>query len=93
MVLGHDRLAVAGPRDLGAKDPNLLAFTNEAEARAGFEGRKGVYLRIASAADGRNISECALPAMPVFDGLAAANDRLYLSTLDGQVLCLAGKEF
>ncbi len=92
MVLGNDRLAVAGPRDLGDKDPNLLAFTNEPEARAGFEGKMGVYLRIVSAADGARISECELPAMPVFDGLAAANGRLYLSTLDGRVLCLTEKE-
>jgi hypothetical protein len=28
--------------------------------------------------------------MPVFDGLSAANGRLYLSTLDGKVLCLRG---
>jgi len=73
MVLGKDRLAVAGPRNLGDKDPNLLAFKNEPEARAGFEGRKGVYLRIVNAADGSRISESELPAMPVFDGLSAAN--------------------
>ena len=91
MVLGKDRLAVAGPRGSGEKDPNLLAFTNESEARAGFEGKKGVSLRIVSAADGKTLSECELPAMPVFDGLAAANGRLYLSTLDGKVLCLAEK--
>jgi hypothetical protein len=91
MVLGKDRLAVAGPRDLGEKDPNLLAFKNEPEARAGFEGRKGVYLRTVNAADGSRISESELPAMPVFDGLSTASGRLYLSTLDGQVLCLGAK--
>ncbi len=89
MVLGNDRLAVAGPREWGEKAPDLLAFSDEPDARAGFEGRKGVYLRIVNAADGRRISECELPAVPVFDGLAAARGRLYLSTLDGTVLCLA----
>lgn len=89
LVLGRDRLAMAGPRDLGQKTPELLAFANEPEARAGFAGEKGVYLRIANAADGQTLSECELPAMPVFDGLAAANGRLYLATRDGQVLCLA----
>jgi outer membrane protein assembly factor BamB len=88
MALGKDRLAVAGPRDLGEKDPDLLAFKNEPEARAAFEGEKGVYLRIVNAADGSTISESELRAMPVFDGLSAANGRLYLSTLDGKVLCL-----
>lgn len=88
MVLGGDRLAVAGPRAWSEKDPDLLAFANEPEARANFEGRKGVHLRIVNAADGETVSECELPAMPVFDGLAAAGGRLYLSTLDGKVICL-----
>jgi hypothetical protein len=92
MALGKDRLAVAGPVDLGQKDPNLLAFQNEPEARAAFDGKKGVFLRIVNAADGRKISECALPAMPIFDGLSAANGRLYLATLDGKVLCYGGSK-
>ena len=90
MALGNDRLAVAGPVDLGQKDPNLLAFKNEPEARAGFEGKKGVFLRIVKAADGKKISECALPAMPVFDGLSIANGKLYIATLDGKILCYGG---
>ena len=92
MVLGHDRLAVAGPRDLGQKDPDMLAFANEPEARASFDGRKGVYLRIVGAADGGKISECELPDLPVFDGLAAANGRLYVATLGGKVLCYGRAE-
>jgi hypothetical protein len=92
MVLGHDRLAVAGPVDLGRKDPDKLAFKNEPEARASFEGNKGVYLRIVRAADGKKVSECELPDMPVFDGMAAANGRLYLSTQKGRVVCLSSKQ-
>jgi len=91
MVVGKDRLAVAGPRAWSQKDPGLLAFQNEPDARAGFEGRNGVFLRILNAADGREISESELPAMPVFDGLSAAQGRLYLATRDGKVICLAEK--
>lgn len=87
MALGNDCLAVAGPVDLGRKDPDLLAFTNEPDARAGLDGRKSVFLRIINAADGKTISECALPAMPVFDGLSIARGRLYMATVDGNVLC------
>ena len=79
MVLGNDRLAVAGPRDLGDKDPNLLAFTNEPEARAGFEGKKGVVfadcerrrrrenfrMRIARHARLRRFGRGQRPAVPV----------------------------
>ena len=91
-MLGVDRLAVAGPVDLGQKDPNLLAFRNETEARAGFEGTRGVYLRIVRTADGGQVSECPLPALPVFDGLAAARGRLYLALRDGTVACWAASD-
>ncbi|MFV1965361.1 MAG: PQQ-binding-like beta-propeller repeat protein [Pirellulaceae bacterium] len=88
MVLGTDRLAVAGPVDKGEKDPDLLAFRNDAEARASFAGQKGVFLRVVSATDGKQISETELPGMPVFDGLSAAGGRLYVSLKDGTVICL-----
>ena len=88
MALGGDRLAVAGTPDLGKKAPNLLAFLNGAEALAGFEGQRGVYLRVILAADGRKASEIKLPDMPVFDGLAAAGGRLYVSLRNGTVVCL-----
>jgi len=91
MVLGADRLAVAGPVDLGKKDPKLLAFKNEAEALAGFGGSKGVYLRVVGASDGKTISQQALPYMPVFDGMAAAGGRLFIALRNGRIVCL-GKE-
>jgi len=87
MVLSPDRLAVAGPVNLGKKDPKLLAFENEPEARAAFEGRKDIYLRVVSAADGKKISEVKLDAMPVFDGMSAAGGKIYLSLKNGSVVC------
>ena len=87
MVLSGDRLAVAGATDVGKKDAKMLAFQNEAEARAGFEGSKGIYLRIVRAADGKKVSETRLPDMPVFDGMSAAGGRLYLSLRNGSVVC------
>jgi outer membrane protein assembly factor BamB len=88
MALGGNRLAISGPPDLGKKAPNLLTFQNSAEALAGFEGQRGVYLRIIGADDGGKIAEIKLPAMPVFDGLAAAGGRLYVSLRNGTVVCL-----
>jgi len=87
MVLAGGRLAIAGPVDLGRKDPQTLAFTNEPEALSAFEGKKGILLRIVRAADGKTLSECELSAMPAFDGMAAAGGRLFLSTLAGEVVC------
>ncbi len=92
MVLGDHRLAVAGAVDKGVRDPDLLAFRNDEEARASFEGRRGVLLSILSTEDGRQISQQELPALPVLDGLSAAGGRLYLSLKDGCVVCLAAKQ-
>jgi hypothetical protein len=88
MVLGRDRLAVAGAIDKGIKETDLLAFQNDAEARASFAGQRGVVLKIVNAADGAEIATTPLPAMPVFDGLSAAGGDLYISLKDGTVACL-----
>lgn len=45
-----------------------------------------------SAADGKKQAEYTLAAPPVFDGMAAANGKLFLVTLDGKVSCLSGAE-
>jgi outer membrane protein assembly factor BamB len=44
-----------------------------------------------SAEDGRTLSRCRLDAQPVFDGMAAAYGRLYVSTVDGKIACFGGK--
>jgi hypothetical protein len=54
---------------------------------AAFEGRKGGVLRVIDKAAGRICSEHQLAAPPVFHGVAAANDRLYLTLMDGTVAC------
>ncbi|MBT7059141.1 MAG: PQQ-binding-like beta-propeller repeat protein [Lentisphaerae bacterium] len=87
MVLGANLLAVAGPVDLGVRQEAELAYANEPEARAAFEGKKGIFLRMCRAKDGRRLSECPLPAKPVFDGLSAANGRLFLSLQSGSLMC------
>ncbi len=87
MVLGGDRLAVAGPVDLGKKDTTVMAYTNEPDALAAFRGEKDILLRVVRASDGRRLSEIRLAAMPVFDGLSTANGSLYLASKDGTVTC------
>ena len=78
MVAAGGSLFVAGPPDAAPADDPYAAF----------EGRKGALLRCVSTADGRTLSEQNLSSPPVFDGLIAANGRLYLCTIDGQVSCL-----
>ncbi|MBT3192999.1 MAG: hypothetical protein HN341_10630, partial [Verrucomicrobia bacterium] len=51
-------------------------------------GELGAKLLIISTADGSVLSETALDAPAVFDGMSAANGKLFLSDTEGNVLCL-----
>lgn len=88
MVLCGESIAIAGPPDLGRKASGLLAFDNEPEALAGFEGKRGVVLRLVGAAEGKKLAETKLPATPVFDGMSAAGGRLLISLKAGTVVCV-----
>jgi len=82
MVKAGDVLFIAGPPDvLDPKDP-----------LAAFEGRRGAVLQAVSTADGKQLAEMRLDSPPVFDGMVAANGKLYLSTRNGYVLCMASDE-
>jgi hypothetical protein len=79
---GGNFLFIAGPPDI--MDPN--------DPLGAFEGRKGGLLWTMSAATGGRVSECKLDSSPVFNGMAAANARLYIATTDGRMLCLGSAE-
>ncbi len=84
MVLAGATLFVAGVPDVADPTDPLVAL-------AALEGRKGAQLQAYSAADGRILAEYELTSPPVFDGLIAADGRLYWSTTDGKVMCMAGQ--
>lgn len=81
MVAAENALFVAGPPDV--LDPD--------DPMASFDGRRGGVLWVVSKTDGRKTAQYQLESPPVFDGMAAAHRRLYLSTVAGTVLCL-GKQ-
>jgi len=93
MVLAGKTLFVAGPQDVADE---LKAFykPDDAENRSALakqdsvlEGRQGAVLYAVSASDGEKLAEYKLDSLPVWDGMAAANGRLYLATKNGKVLC------
>ena len=61
---------------------------DEKDPVATYEGRKGGLLWASSPADGSRIAEYKLQSPPVWDGMAAAKGRLYISTVDGTLLCM-----
>jgi len=77
MVKTSDALWIAGPPDVVDKEDPLAAF----------EGRKGAILRAYSADDGTQGFETRLDSPPVFDGLIAADRKLYIALRDGSVAC------
>jgi len=81
MVLAGENLFVAGWPDI----------VEPGDPYAAPEGRKGGVLWVFSAGDGKKLAEKKFPSAPVFDGMAAAGGRLYISMKNGKVVCLGGK--
>ena len=65
--------------------------TADREAGAGDEATAGGMLWVVSARDGAKVAELPLDSAPAWDGLAAAGRRLYVATVDGHLVCFAGK--
>ncbi len=95
MVLAGFRLFIVGPPDtideeatfqqLTEKDPKvqeLLAQQDEA-----LEGKEGGWLLAINADTGEEAHRVKIDSLPAWDGLAGANGKLFLSTLDGQIIC------
>ncbi|MBN2317053.1 MAG: PQQ-binding-like beta-propeller repeat protein [Sedimentisphaerales bacterium] len=93
MVLSDRILFVAGPPDL-VDEPKAfrqiddpVIQRNLADQADAFNGNKGALLLAVSTADGKTLAQYDLDSPPVFDGMAAANERLYMSTMNGQLIC------
>ena len=84
ILVGGKTVAVAGV-------PMRAGFSTE-DIEASYDGRKRGLLWTLGAEDGTPLGELALPAPPVWDGLAAAGGRVYLPLKDGTVLCLGASD-
>jgi hypothetical protein len=58
------------------------------DATETFMGAKGGLLCAINKRDGAERMQRRLPSIPVFDGLIAANGRLYMSLKNGVVVCM-----
>ena len=67
------------PVEIPAEDPH-----------AAYENRRGGMIWVCSAKDGSKVAEYKLESPVVWDGMAAANEKLFLSTSDGSIQCFAG---
>ncbi len=96
MMVSSNTIFIAGPPDFlderrafyNPDDPSVqaeLKLQDEA-----LEDRHGGYLWAMSKSDGELLSRYKLDTIPVFDGMAAAGDSLYMTTVDGRLIRLAG---
>ena len=76
------RLLVGNPKIIQQK------LLRQDKALKGAEG--GVLLAV-SASNGKTLARMMVDALPTWDGLVAAQGRLYLSTTDGRVICMGPK--
>ena len=95
MLVSGKMLFIAGPPDVlvypGEENVEIYGVASaEAlrEQEAALAGAKGGVLWAVSTKDGKKIAEYKTDSPPAWDGLAAANGRLYMSTLDGKVVCM-----
>ena len=95
MVLTENALFAAGPPDVEDEEESVKTLLEPetqkklAEQSAAFEGKCGALLVAVSRDTGKKLAAYRLDFVPRFDGLIAANGRLYVSTLGGEVLCLS----
>ena len=79
MALTADTLFAAGPimapEDAGTNEPS-------------FDDGSPAAMMAFSTKDGRDLARIPIDAQPVFDGLALAYGKVYMATVDGNIVCL-----
>jgi len=79
MVLTDKYLFLAGGPDIVDRDDPWGAF----------EDRKGGVLEVRCREDGKKVTQYKLDSAPVYDGMAAAGGRIYITLRNGTVLCMS----
>ena len=95
MVSTDGTLFVAGPPDtideeetftrLASRDDTVLAEL--AKQDQALDGAQGAILQAVSKSDGKPLAKYNLDALPIWDGMAAANGKLFLATEAGTIVC------
>jgi len=96
MVATKNALFVAGPDDVSdegvmfyrdAKDGVRSKEADLTKQAALWKGEGGSTLLAVSKQDGKKLFEYHLEALPVFDGMIAANNQLFIATEQGTLVC------
>jgi hypothetical protein len=97
-MVGADKtLFVAGPPDVVDEEEAFFAMDDAdilgklAEQSELLKGKDGARIWAVSTQNGEKLFEYRLDSLPVWDGMIAADKKLYLTTMNGDVVCLADK--
>ena len=97
MTLADKTLFIAGPRDLLDEDaafkklPSPDALKQIADQQAALAGKQGARLQAVDTITGKPLADYKLASPPIFDGMIATPNRLYIVTMDGKLTCYEGK--
>jgi outer membrane protein assembly factor BamB/SAM-dependent methyltransferase len=81
----HVRAMVLADKVLFVAGPGVDEYDGQIDLN---KNRKAILMAI-SASDGTELARYQLDSTPVFDGMAAAHGRLYVSMQDGSLLCMS----
>ena len=97
VFLAGETLFVAGPvaydvQKIGEYLDNVKTDRYElsdelGDALASYEGGKGSLLWAVNKNNGEKLAEYRFDSKPVYDGMITADNRIYISTVDGSVIC------
>jgi outer membrane protein assembly factor BamB len=96
MAMAQQTVFIAGAEDVIDEEDAVARMTKGDESilplvkqmAENLDGLHGAKLLSVNAADGQVINTVNLPSPPVWDGMSAAQGCLFVSTLDGRVMCL-----
>ncbi len=81
MILAGRYLCLAGAPDVVSRDDSWAAF----------DDHEGGMLEVYSKSHGKKTSAYKLASTPIYDGMAAANGKLFISLENGSIVCYGGK--
>jgi hypothetical protein len=97
IVVADETLFVSGPPDIVDEEDNFFILNNEevvqklAEQKELLRGSEGAVMWAVSAETGKKYSELKLESLPVWDGMIASGGKLYLSMINGEIVCYSGE--
>ena len=94
MVLADITLFLAGPPDV-IDEPEVFKQIAEPQVKAqiakqaaALNGDQGAMLMAVSTESGQKLVEYKLDGVPIFDGMAVAVGKLFISMTDGRLICM-----